>query len=456
MHKRTALFCGILATLIFPLVLAMAAAAPQMPPPNPPAQSSPNRAASQPESGVVTPASQTVTAYTLPPRLYQKARSLNRIALWFELLAPLYGLAILWLVLKWRLAPKYRNWAEAASRHRAVQALVFAPLLLLTIDLLELPTDILEHWGLRKYGLSVQGWASWSADWGKQEILALIAGTIVVGVLYAILRKSPRRWWLYFWLAVLPMATFLIFLQPLVVDPIFNKFEPLQQKDPSLTAALEKMVQRAGQKIPPSRMYWMDASAKSNELNAYVTGIGSSKRIVVWDTTISKMTTPQIVFVAGHEMGHYVLHHIPKEAGILAVGLLAVFYTGYLCAGWMLRRWGEGWGIGGVDDWASFPALLLLLGILSFIGNPIADAVSRHFEHQADQYGLEVTHALTPDSGEVAAQSFQTLGQVNLSDPRPSRLAILLTYDHPSIPARIRFALTYDPWAHGGRGEFVH
>ena len=413
-------------------------------------------AASPAASEPVTPPGTVVTAYTLPPKLYRKARDLGRIFFAFDVIAGLYGLLILWLVLHGRFAPKYREWAERISAKRVAQAVVFAPLLLLTVDVFGLPVGIFEHWELRRYGLSVQGWASWSADWAKQEILALIAGTIFVAILYAIIRKCPRRWWLYYWLAVLPIATFLIFLQPLVVDPLFHKFEPLQQKDPALTVALEKMVHHAGQGIPPSRMYWMGASEKSTELNAYVTGIGSSKRIVVWDTTIAKMTTPQIVFVVGHETGHYVLHHIPKGAAILAGGLLVVFYLGYLCIGWMLRRWGEGWKIRGVDDWASLPGLLLLLGIFSFIGNPVANAVSRHFEHQADQYGLEVTHGLTSDSGEVAAQSFQTLGIVDLADPKPSRLDVFLTYDHPSIPARIRFALKYDPWANGGRGEFVH
>ena len=404
----------------------------------------------------VTPPNAVITAYTLPPPLYRKARNLSRIFFAFDLFASLYALLVLWLILHWKIAPKYRDWAERVFRRRTVQAVIFAPLLLLTIDVFELPVGIFEQRELRRYGLSIQGWASWSADWGKQEILTLIGGTIVVAILYAIIRKSPRRWWFYFWLAVLPIAAFLIFLQPIVVDPLFHKFEPLQQKDPQLTAQLEKLAQHAGVDIPPSRMYWMEASAKSNELNAYVTGLGSSKRIVVWDTTIAKMTTPQIVFVVGHEMGHYVLHHIPKGAAILAAGSFFAFLLGYACIGWMLRRWGESWRIRGVDDWASLPALMLVMGILSVISDPISNAVSRHFEHQADQFGLEVTHGVTPNSGEVAAQSFETIGIVDLSDPRPSRIQIMLTYDHPSLPQRIRFALTYDPWARGGHGEFVH
>ncbi|MDE3169093.1 MAG: M48 family metallopeptidase [Acidobacteriota bacterium] len=408
------------------------------------------------KTGPVTPSDAVVTAYKLPPQLYSKARNLSRIFFAFDLASGLYALVILWLILHFNVAPKYRRWAEGVSAKYLVQAVVFAPLLLLSIDILELPLSIFEQRELRRYGLSIQGWTSWARDWGVQEILTLIVGTILVAIVFAIIRRSPRRWWLYFWLAVLPIATFLIFLQPIVVDPLFHQFGPLQQKDPALTAELERMAQCAGVDIPPSRMYWMGASEKSTQLNAYVTGLGSSKRIVVWDTTIAKMTTPQIVFVVGHEMGHYVLHHVPEGAAILAGGLLIVLFLVYCCAEWMLRRWGEDLRIRGAGDWASLPALLLLAGIFSFIGNPIANAVSRHFEHQADQYGLEVTHGLTPNSGQVAAQSFETDGIVDLADPRPSRMQIILTYTHPSIAERIRFSLGYDPWAHGGHGKFVH
>jgi STE24 endopeptidase len=399
-------------------------------------------------------APQIVTQFTLPPDRYKKARDLGRIHFRFDIISFIYGLLILWLVLQWRLAPKYRDWAESASRHRIVQAIIFAPLLILTLDVLGLPTEIYDNWISRKYGLSVQGWVSWMWDWTKGEIISIVGGTILIWILYAVIRKSPRRWWFYFWVVSLPIIVFVVFLQPLVVDPLFHKFEPLASKDPALTASLEEMVQRTGKHIPPERMFWMGAAEKSTELDAYVTGVGSSKRIVVWDNTIAKMTTPQITFVVGHEMGHYVLNHIPKGIAFYSVFLLLIFYFGYRCIHWMLRRWGTRWAIRGVDDWASLPALMLLLTIFSFAANPITSAFSRHIEHQADQYGLEVTHGLTPDSGQVAAQAFEVLGYVDLSDPDPNPADVFLFYSHPTIPDRIRFALTYNPWAKGGHGKF--
>jgi len=396
-----------------------------------------------------------IAAYTLPPDLYTKAHNLNRIRFRLALLGFVYGIAVLWLILRWKLAPKYRNWSERFSSKGFLQSALFSPLLLLTIAILTLPLDIYSEWVEKQYGISIQGWASWSWDWIKAELISLVIGTILIWLLYVVIRRSARRWWFYFWLITLPIGVFLFFLQPLVIDPMFHKFKPLQQKDPALTASLEQMVSRAGQSIPPERMFWMGAGEKTIDLNAYVTGIGASKRIVVWDTTIAKMNTPQIVFVAGHEMGHYVLQHIRKGLAFFAVLLLIACYLGYRCIGGLLARWGSRWEIRGLEDWASLPVLLLLLSVFLFVINPVGSAFSRYLEHQADQYGLEVTHGLTPDSGQIAAQAFQVLGEVGLSDPDPNPINVFLFYSHPPIAERVRFCLTYDPWSSGGQGEFV-
>jgi len=416
-------------------------------------QSLPSAPISAPSQATIQ--SMKVTAYTLPPDLYKKARDRSRIEFRLALVGFVYGLLVLWVILRWRVSSAYRVWAERFSGRRFLQAVVFAPLILLTIAVLTLPFDVYGEVIEKRFGLSVQGWGSWSLDWIKGEIISLILGTILIWLLYAVIRKSPRRWWFYFWLVALPIGLLLVFITPWVIDPLFHKFEPLQHKDPGLTAALEQMVQRAGEDIPPQRMFWMGAGEKTTALNAYVTGFGASKRIVVWDNTIAKMNTPQIVFVAGHETGHYVLQHIFNGIVFFALLFLLMFYLGYRCIGWILSRWGAAWRIGGLEDWASLPALLLLLSIFSFAFNPIASAVSRHFEHQADQYGLEVTHGLTADSGQVAAQAFQILGEVDLADPDPNPLDVFLFYNHPTIPDRVRFSLIYDPWSHGGQGEFV-
>jgi STE24 endopeptidase len=396
-----------------------------------------------------------IIAYTLPPDPYKKARDRSRIQFRMALISFLYGLAVLWFILHWRISSAYRNRAEAYFARRFLQAVIYVPLILLTVAGLTLPLEIYGESIEKRFGLSVQGWGSWGWDWAKTEIISLVGGTILIWLLYLVIRSSPRRWWLYFWLAALPIGLSLFFIEPWVIAPLFNEFEPLQQKDPALTVALEQMIQRTGENIPPERMFWMGAGEKTTALNAYVTGFGASKRIVVWDNTIAKMSTPEIVFVAGHETGHYVLQHIPKQITFFALLGFLLCYAGYRCAGWVLTRWGVGWGIRGLDDWASLPVLMLLLSVFMFVVNPIRSAASRHFEHQADQYGLEVTHGLTPDSGQVAAQSFQMLGEASLANPEPNPVQVFLFYSHPAIMERIRFALTYDPWANSGHGEFV-
>ncbi len=326
-----------------------------------------------------------VTAYTLPPDLYRQAHALGRIAFWSQLGGFFYSVITLLLLLRWKVAAKIRDWAEHLAAARFLQALIFAPLFFITFDFLSLPPGVFRQWVIRKYGLSIQGWGSWFWDWTKGELITAVIATILCWLLYGAIRKSPHRWWLYFWAAALPSGIVLFFLTPLVIDPMFNTFEPLAQKDPELTARLEQMVQYAGQDIPAERMFWMGASEKLTLLNAYVTGLGASKRVVVWDTTIAKMTTPQVVFVVGHEMGHYALQHIWKGIAVLAPSLLLFFYLASRSIRWMLARWGGSWQIRGTADWASLPALVLLLTVFSFVTNPIANAVSRYFEHQADQ-----------------------------------------------------------------------
>jgi len=398
---------------------------------------------------------QRISAYTLPPERHQEAHELNRIYFRYRVISFCLTLLVLGSILYSKLAVKFRDLAERVSSRRFVQSLIFTPLLVATLSLLEIPADAYIHRVSTQYGLSIQSWPAWFSDWSKQLLLTTMAATVFVWLLYAIIRKSPRRWWVYFWLASLPIVLFLAFIQPFVIDPIFDKFEPLAAKDPILANSLRRVALRAGEDIPVERMFWMQASEKTTTLNAYVTGFGASKRIVVWDTTIKQLNTSQIVFVAGHEMGHYILQHIAKGLLLSVLGSLLLFYAGYLIIGRFILGSFRRWGVRGVDDYASLPALLLLIVILVFICNPIVNATSRYFEHQADQYALEITHDLTPDSAQVGAQAFQALGYVGLSDPDPNPLNVFMFYDHPPISDRVQFCLAYDPWSKGESPEFV-
>ncbi len=396
-----------------------------------------------------------IQGYTLPPDRYEKAVAYARARYQLYFIGFVYSLLALWLVLRLKLSARYRDWAERASRVRFVQALVYLPPLALTLALLTLPGDMYGQWLLLKYEQSVQSWGSWLADWAKAQLISIFVGVFLVWILYAVIRRSPQRWWFYFWLAALPILLFVFFLAPFVIEPLFFKFEPLDKNHPQLATEIEKVVERGGLSIPRERMFEMKASEKLKSVNAYVTGFGASKRVVMWDTTIQKTTVPETLFVFGHEMGHYVLGHIWKGITFFAAVLLIFLYLGYRGMHWMLGRWGAAWGIRGVDDWASLPVLLLLLSVFGFLSSPLTNSFSRYIEHQADIYGLEVIHGLVPDSQQAAAHAFQILGEVNLSDPNPSEFIKIWLYNHPPLNERIVFAQTYDPWSKGEPTQFV-
>jgi Zn-dependent protease with chaperone function len=176
---------------------------------------------------------------------------------------------------------------------------------------------------------------------------------------------------------------------------------------------------------------------------------------VVWDTTIRRMSPEEVLFVTGHEMGHYVLGHVRLGIAFACAVLLFFLYLAFRSLHWMLSRWGEAWAIRGPDDLAALPVLLLLLSVFGFLFTPVQNAYSRHLEHQADQYGLEVIHGIIPDAPVVAAHAFQVLGEVDLEEPNPSTAVKLWFYNHPPLDERMRFAQTYDPWSENRAPEFV-
>jgi Zn-dependent protease with chaperone function len=396
-----------------------------------------------------------VQGYTLTPGQEAQAIAYARARHEFYFLDVACGLLLLVLMLQLRIAPAYRDWATKWTDSSFGQIVVFAPLTLLTIDILSLPTAIWEHRLALQYQQSIQGWASWVADWAKGEGVEMAIAILLVWVLFAVIRRSPRKWWFWFWAAAVPLIILGAVVEPLIVEPLFFKFTPLASSEPGLAANIEQMTIRAGAPIPQDRIFEMNASVKLKELNAYVTGLAASKRVVVWDTTIERMSGEEVLFVTAHEMGHYVLGHVRRGILFACAVLLLFLHLAYRALHGVLSRWGETWAIRGPDDPASLPVLILLLTVFGFLFTPISNAYSRHLEHQADQYGLEVVHGLIPDAPVVAAHAFQILGEVGLEEPKPSRAVKIWFYNHPPLDERMRFAQTYNPWSEGRSPEFV-
>jgi Zn-dependent protease with chaperone function len=397
-----------------------------------------------------------LTRYTLSPEKTRQAQALARTGRRLNFAEFSWGLLILWLALRTGWAAKVRDWATRAASNSFLQALIFCPLLLLTRDLAALPLHAWAHRVLRGYGLSVQGWSSWLLDWMKAEAITLILATFAGWILFLLIRRSPRHWWIGAWAGAVLLLIVGVYVQPLIIEPLFYDFHPLSESHPQLVRDVEETIARAGISIPEDRILEMIASQKLNETNAYVSGIGNAKRVVFWDTLLARTNEPQALSVFGHELGHYALGHVWKGIVLAAIGLaFALPLLAWLFNG-TLRKWESIWYVRQPEDWTALAVLLLLISILQFVATPINNAASRYIEHQADVYGLEVTHGIFPNSQQVAAQTDQILGETNLADPNPSPYVVFWFYTHPPIAERVNFALHYDPWSTGGTPEFIH
>lgn len=393
-------------------------------------------------------------AYSLPPEKLAEARALNRIRVWVAIANSVWSLIVLWVLLASGTFTRLDVWSRELIRTRWVQGTVYFGIVLVILAVADLPLGIIAHTASLRYHISVQGWEPWLLDNAKALGVSLAIGIPMALTVSLMIRRSPRRYWMWVWLISLPLILIGTFLEPLVIDPIFNKYQALEGTHPALVAKLEEVVARTGTRIPPSRMFLMNASEKSNGINAYVTGIGSSKRFVMWDTTMDRMPDDEIMFIFGHESGHYVLNHIPKGLTLTMVGLLLLYWACAHVAEWMVRRFGERWQVNSVASRTGFMVLFFAFSIGNFISTPIANTVSRHFEHEADVYGQEAIHGLVADPQKTAVSAFNHMGEAWLEDPTPNRFVEFWMDSHPSVQERAEFAEHYDPRANAGRGKF--
>ena len=393
--------------------------------------------------------------YTLSHDRYQKAVAYSRAGYTLYFLSVFIGLAVLLLALRFGIVARIRDFAQRTTENRFLQGLIFLPLVAVLIDIADLPVHIAWHGLSLHYQQSVQRWGSWILDWSKAELMNLAFLTLMGLILFLVIRKSPRYWWFYFWLAALPIMLGIFVLEPVVIDPLFHKFEPLDVHYPELTTDLQKLTQRAGLQIPRDRMFLMDASTKTNQINAYVTGFGASKRVVIYDNMISKLTPQEALFIFAHESGHYVLNHLRDAFIFFAAVLLSSLYAAYRLMNAILARWGTRWKVYGPQDWAALAVLLLILEGLMFVSSPVVNGYSRVQEHAADVFGLELIHGMVPNSAEVAAHSFQALGEIDLADPNPPAFITFWMYSHPPLADRLVFAHTYDPWGKNRPPKYI-
>jgi STE24 endopeptidase len=288
------------------------------------------------------------------------------------------------------------------------------------------------------YGLSTETAAEWLADWAKAVAISAAIAAMFLWIPYRLLRASPRRWWLWTGLLTAPFTALAMIVAPIWIAPLFDEFG--RMRDPALEERIHHLAARAG--IPDSRIFEVRKSDETRRVNAYVTGFGGTKRIVLWDTLVDRMEPEEVAVVVGHEIGHFVLRH--TFIIILGATLLVTFslYLVHRVAGWLIVRYQRRFGFDRLDDVASLPLLALVANLVTLAASPVALAVSRWQEREADRFAIEITR-----DNVAAARTFVRLQQDNLAVPRTGFLYHVWRASHPDLADRIEFANSYRPWA---------
>lgn len=359
---------------------------------------------------------------------YSKIRNLL-----FFLSTPFEWLFYLFIMLL-GLSTLFKVWSEQSSKYKFVQTSIYVAWLSLFAFIATTPLSYISYKLSKQYNISTQSFGGWMKDelidfWVNFGMMVLI-----VCVLYWLINKSAKRWWLYAWLLTIPFSLFLMFVQPVVIDPLYNDFYPLKNK--VLETKILDLADKAN--IPAEHVFEVDMAEKTNALNAYVTGIGSNSRIVLWDTTLNKLDDDEILFIMAHEMAHYVEKHIYIGiAGYLLMSLIGLYLT-YKIMEWVISRYGSALKISSVKDIRSLPLFLMIIYMLLFLSSPISNAVSRYQETRADSYAVEMTK-----DAEAGISTFQELTRAGLSQVNPPFLVKVFRYGHPTMLERITLLEDY-------------
>jgi STE24 endopeptidase len=298
--------------------------------------------------------------------------------------------------------------------------------------LVTLPFSMWSEVVLRRYGLSTRDWAGFAADVGKGLLVSVVVLLVALVALYGLIRAVPRFWWA-------PAAAFgavlvvaLVFVYPLTVEPLFNKFTPMRQ-EPTRSSLLT-LARADG--VPVRDVLVADASRRTTTLNAYVSGFGSTKRIVVYDTALREFRPEELRLITAHELGHTKSHDVLHGAVIGALGVAALACLLYLVLGWepLLRRA----GVERLADPRSLALVLALVAVVTTVSAPVELLASRRAEARADVHALDLTR--DPDAF-IAMQ--RRLAVNNLSDLDPNPLVYGLFATHPTVPERIALARTW-------------
>jgi STE24 endopeptidase len=369
----------------------------------------------------------------MPPDAIARSNAYFEGGYWLILWDFLYASTISLLLLNMRWSARMRDAAARISRFQWIQAIVYWVQYAVVTTLLGFPLEYYENYFREhKYGLATQSFGPWMGDELKALLVNLFAGAIILPLLLAIVRGAPRTWWIWGALTTCVLTMVFVALGPVFLQPIFNN--PKKLDDPKITTPILKLAHANG--IPTNDVWEIDASKQTTRMSANVSGFGKTMRITLNDNLLKRGSPEEIQAVMGHEMGHYVMNHIPKFLFFLAVVIVCSF--AYLNWGlkWGLNRWADRWRIQSVSDPAVLPLVTLMAGALFFVLTPLFNTETRTQEKEADMFGLNASRQ--PDG---FAQAAIHLGEYRKMHPGP--LEEILFFDHPSGYNRIHSAMVW-------------
>jgi Zn-dependent protease with chaperone function len=351
----------------------------------------------------------------------------------------LWTVAVLGLLLFSGLSARLRDLAGRLGRNIWFFTVgIYVVLYLGLIWIVDLPLSYYQGF-IRQhaYELSNQSFGKWLGDSLLSLGVEMAVGFALSWVPLLLIARSPKRWWLYTAVLSLPFLFVTMTVKPIWIDPLFNEFKPM--KDAELEKSILGLAARAG--IDDSRVFEVNKSIDTKTVNAYVTGVLSTKRIVLWDTLIAKLEPDELLVVMAHEMGHYVLGHVTRSIWLSVIVTLAGLFLVDRLGRMLIQRYSHRFGFSQLSNVAAVPLLMLLLELANLCLSPAALAYSRFQEHEADRFALDLTH-----KNHAGGMAFVKLQQNNLSNPRPGTLYKLFRSTHPSIGDRIDFCNSYHPW----------
>ena len=352
---------------------------------------------------------------------------------WFSLWNLLITAGMMWFLLATGCSNAMRNWAERVTRFEALQTMLYAVGFTVLTAFISMPfTVYTDFYREHQYGLATQTFWPW---FGEQMIglgVSTVLNALALTAIYAVVRRATRTWWLWGSLVGLAFLVFAIAIGPVFIDPLFNKYQPLA--DSPVKQRILSLARANG--VPVTDVYEFDASKQTTRISANVSGFAGTTAIRLNDNLMKRCTPAEILAVLGHEMGHYVLNHISKA--IVTFGVLIVVGFAFVSwsFGWVLRRWGAGWGVRDVSDVAGLPLAATLFVLYSFVITPIVNTAIRVNEIEADLFSVNATRE---------ADGFAEVG-LKLSEYRkvdPGPIEEIIFYDHPSPRNRIFAAMRW-------------